>query len=378
MENFFNAIGVADMEKVHSAIIGWILSDKCKAFDIGKKSNLLCRLFNIRPSRIFKKIVVQVEVYNIDILIETEDCGGKQEVWIIENKVKSNQHSDQLDKYVNIIKGVELTKAKNPICPEYKNISEENQHYCFLTLIKEKPQGKYKNKWDNCLYCQFKRFLEDLLQPKNSHVHSKILDEYLNCINVMTSALSDFLQNHKNYPHVFSDGSKKKVEKKYVEIGKDTGQYASYIAECGLETIFQKCFLSTIIPETKYGKLSYLISDSHGVALVDFRYDKVNNTCLGAQFQNGSFKVQVLEEGCDGMEFHKKWEKIQTDSQTIFNGWSAHRSHENKKPYISFTNKTLNDPQWYRNNKYKIIQTWENAYDECVPMLKKIEDLLKR
>jgi hypothetical protein len=27
MSNFFNAIGVADMEKVHSAMIAWILDD---------------------------------------------------------------------------------------------------------------------------------------------------------------------------------------------------------------------------------------------------------------------------------------------------------------------------------------------------------------
>ncbi len=50
-KNFFNAIGVADMEKVHSAVIGWILSDKCEAFGIDKKSELLCQLFDQQPNR---------------------------------------------------------------------------------------------------------------------------------------------------------------------------------------------------------------------------------------------------------------------------------------------------------------------------------------
>ena len=31
---------------------------------------------------------------------------------MIENKIKSNQHSNQLDKYVRIINGLEMTKGK--------------------------------------------------------------------------------------------------------------------------------------------------------------------------------------------------------------------------------------------------------------------------
>ena len=72
MSNFFNAIGVADMEKIHSAVIGWMLSDKCKALDPKAKSALLCNLFK-ENIRIFKNIVVQVEIYNIDVLIEKEN-----------------------------------------------------------------------------------------------------------------------------------------------------------------------------------------------------------------------------------------------------------------------------------------------------------------
>lgn len=111
MSNFFNAIGVADMEKVHSAVIGWMLSDKCNAFDIKEKSTLLCNLFQENVC-VFKTIIVQVEVYNIDILIETEDNLGNKECWVIENKIKSNQHSNQLDKYVDVINGKALRTGK--------------------------------------------------------------------------------------------------------------------------------------------------------------------------------------------------------------------------------------------------------------------------
>ena len=63
MSNFFNSIGMADMEKVHSAVIGWILSDKCTAFGIDKKSGILCSLFN-SPAVLFDKIDVKIEIYN--------------------------------------------------------------------------------------------------------------------------------------------------------------------------------------------------------------------------------------------------------------------------------------------------------------------------
>lgn len=48
MHNFFDAIGVADMEKVHSAVIGWMLSDKCLAFSIETRSKLLQDIFEVK------------------------------------------------------------------------------------------------------------------------------------------------------------------------------------------------------------------------------------------------------------------------------------------------------------------------------------------
>ena len=75
MSNFFNSIGIADMEKVHSAVIGWMFSDKCEAFgNSGKrvKSKLLCDLFGV-PEVEFNTITVYIEAFNIDILIETID-----------------------------------------------------------------------------------------------------------------------------------------------------------------------------------------------------------------------------------------------------------------------------------------------------------------
>ena len=44
---FFDTLGVADMEKVPSAVIAWIFSDECTALDIKQKSYLLCDMYKI-------------------------------------------------------------------------------------------------------------------------------------------------------------------------------------------------------------------------------------------------------------------------------------------------------------------------------------------
>ena len=96
-KGFFEFISAADSEKVHSQTIGWIFSEYCNVFNPDDKSAILNELcFNKEIIKHdFKTIEkVDVEVKDIDILIEGDD-------WriVIENKIKSSQHSNQLLKY---------------------------------------------------------------------------------------------------------------------------------------------------------------------------------------------------------------------------------------------------------------------------------------
>ena len=154
--SFFERIGVADMEKVHSAVIGWIFSDDCKALTYQKKSELLCSLFQVSPVQTFNSIVVEVEHHDIDVLIITDNNA----CWVIENKIKSSQHNNQLDKYYKIING-ESVKIGHKI----QNIQDYKQliaHYCFLTLVGENPQCT-NNVWVNTTYKSFSIALKDAL-----------------------------------------------------------------------------------------------------------------------------------------------------------------------------------------------------------------------
>lgn len=119
------------------------------------------------------------------------------------------------------------------------------------------------------------------------------------CITNLAKALDDFINNHQQYPYVFVDRPNKK---------KRTG---NYIADNGLETIFQKCFLTHIKNQTENYKV-FDISETHGVALAEKKdVRSVKGYKLGIQFQNGSFKAQILNENSKADAFWNVWgEKI--------------------------------------------------------------------
>lgn len=370
MKNIFNAIGVADMERVHSAVIGWMLSDDCDAFGSVVKSRLLCQLFE--SSRVFSKITVNVEIFNIDILIETEDKNNIKECWIIENKIKSSQHSDQLDKYVRII------------TERFKVIPEKNHHFCFLTLIDEKPQGDSQQKWKNFTYEKLFAMLAIALGTGNkNHKHWIILNEYAKCIKELNDALSDFLDYPTNYPHVFTDGSKKKDEKdeQYLQhISGVSGKYSRYISECGLETIFQKCYLSKLWNEylktLNIGE-KWEISESRGNAALDIHYSMIEDKSTGEKYktqieiQNGTFKVQIFQDKDvnktnQGDYFHNKWKDAFTTVKT------------NSYPCWQVNSPNSNSAGLYLSISKHIEEWWTKEPDELWKMIKICEAIRKQ
>ena len=167
--------------------------------------------------------------------------------------------------------------------PLLKIIKHLNKHFCYLTLVNEQPQC-INNVWVNTTYKDFSTALKSVLSNDNRNSDYIILNEYLCCITNLAKALDDFINNHQQYPYVFVDRPNKK---------KRTG---NYIADNGLETIFQKCFLTHIKNQTENYKV-FDISETHGVALAEKKdVRSVKGYKLGIQFQNGSFKAQILNE----------------------------------------------------------------------------------
>lgn len=49
---FFDHIGTADMERIHSATIAWMISDSCEAFTLEERARFLKSLFNVENADI--------------------------------------------------------------------------------------------------------------------------------------------------------------------------------------------------------------------------------------------------------------------------------------------------------------------------------------
>lgn len=274
MSNFFEAICLADMEKMHSAMIAWMLSDSCTVFSKTDKSYMLCDLFGEKQRR-FDEIETYTEWNSIDVVVFTR-CGQKWECWLLENKVKSSQHSDQLRKYESITIKYNDLLFESRLKPG--SVTEREwpyMHFCFLSLIYEEPLGDAP--WHKCLYSQFEKILSkiqfnniDSFDKQNEKV---FVESYKNCIKELCEYLDEFMKKAKGghastYDYVFEKGGKKKNEKLPALRQKKDKSEEKYITENSLETVFQKCYLTYLALELKKIKedINFFVTESHGNA----------------------------------------------------------------------------------------------------------------
>jgi PD-(D/E)XK nuclease superfamily len=134
--NIFEAIGIVRQEIRHSNFIAFLLNplENHRLGDLFLKKLLVCALLNaesftLSPIEIdiadFEDVEIRREWRNIDILIYSP---SNRLVCVIENKVDSSEHSNQLKRYE------EITSAEFPF-PELKKIFvylTKGRTLCFL------------------------------------------------------------------------------------------------------------------------------------------------------------------------------------------------------------------------------------------------------
>ena len=236
-------------------------------------------------------------------------------------------------------------------------------HYCFLTLVGENPKCT-NNVWENTTYKSFSTALKSVLSNDNRNSDYIILNEYLCCITNLADALDEFINDHLRYKYVFDDGTNKKKRN------------GNYIADNGLETIFQKCFLSHIIGKTK-NYSGFDISETHGIALAEKKDVLfIRDYKLRIQFQNGSFKAQILNENSKADAFWNVWgEKIKKTengveiNKKLFSDWSYNPSKSQKGSYFSISKRI---PNWYSKSANEIVSDWDAMYNECIKVLSEL------
>lgn len=322
--SFFEYLGIADMERIHSQIISWIFSPDCQAFNENQKIILLEKTFDLTNVKSIDNIMT--ESGRIDIIIQTDE-----HIIVIENKIKSSQHSDQLKRYADFCR---QQFNRRPI-------------FYFLTLIGEPVTDSL---WSRITY---EHFLECLSQVNlQEHPHSIITTEYLNYLKKLINVLRDFKANTHIYDMVFLDGRKKKSEKLNSAY---QNEKEKFIADNQLETIFQKCFLNSLA--LCINKTTSFVGDTRGDALIDFHIKRdipFRNRKYATiiQLQGNLVKFSFSIYGKNYNKSKKAWiqtvipimEKISKD-----NPFQYKRCNKPKeKAYVSISKK-LSKNYWHMN-----------------------------
>jgi hypothetical protein len=360
--NFFEYIGLANVEKVHSQMIAWIFSSNCKAYSNEAKSNVINELFFPTKDYKYEYFESFTEFSNIDIVIKTDKF-----LFVIENKFKSFQHSNQLDKYSKIIDNVDESFVRG--------LKQEDIFLGFLTLTDEKA---INGKWKNITYQYFVKALDEQHFSGYNSSHSIILREYIESLKSITEAVEAFRSDHRLFSHVFEDGNKKKNQK----ISEANQSEASkIISRNQLETTLQRMFWSELTEELKADikqKLEFetwfYITETRGNALVfsplSNKREKIEvqegfiEFHFGFDIQKNTMKINFVP--CEESDYKRsdiKWipEKYETKLLSIKEGLKYQRFNKGRsRAQISITK--LMPKKIYEMSKKELVDFYVNEY----------------
>lgn len=378
---FFDYIGAADMERIHSATIAWMISDSCKAFTRDERASLLMALFNVEKADI-KSIHACNEYEHIDIAFITENSKKDKEIWVIENKIKAPLGHNQLSKYEKVT-GTTINNVKSrTAADEYFKVKQKypQRHFAVLSLIGILPQDDM-GEWhcvtysDMLKYIQNKRLFDKPISDLQDDIerrHYSIIAEYSQCVSNLVCALEQFRTLDRNFDFVFIEGNKKKSAKfennKNDNIGVD-----EYISQNGLETLFQKDYFVSIIKEIKFRGINFdcHVSETHGNA--DFAFHFGNMGChdsyvFDLSFQYGTFKFAVTEVGYPPLKDKdeekwppelRKWKKAFSDlssSDSHYNRLNLPKSRRRVSVSYNFDKDFREHRKWYELNRQEFVE----------------------
>lgn len=305
-DSFFDKIAVADMERIHSAVLGWMLSDECSALTSAQKLHIINSLFGTNISLAHPRLNAINEYRHFDVYIELYDGNQPQvqHVFIIETKLKSSQHDDQLNKYEQEI--TDLT----------------TQHLLFLTLINEPPLS---NTWKSATFLDIVRLLKPNIDNNSTNKDSVILNEYFITLNNLCNAAKEFMKSPQLYPSVFLDGGLSKEDKAHTTPLGQRPDIMQYISKNNLETIFQKMYYQEVLNDcikkiqgtNDTSIINHRISETRGNAEIGFVIQEVpckdscKQFCIDLAFQYGSFKFSIALDYFNTAEAPNNIKKLQ-------------------------------------------------------------------
>lgn len=296
----FEYLMAAAMEKVHSQALGWIFTLGSPSANSDQESigtYLLKKIIGLENEKISIETVT-VEYNHFDLLIEWKRNGTNCTL-VIENKIKSSEHSNQLHRYVEDMKSlVEKDNAFQHFHPYQK----EHHHYILLQLINE---ATLPEPWQQLTYLSLSKFLRTALQEDYISLNAgekTILEQYLDCIHRLSQTVDQFIANPAKFSFVFSEGkTRKRAGSGHLNLHQNFS-VVSYIKANQLETILQKAFYFRLMQEAVLNDKKFHIGESHGTAILDLLLPgiiqvQINSTIVSlkkiCQFQGGQVKFAL-------------------------------------------------------------------------------------
>ena len=105
---FFEKLGLADKEKIHSQIISWLFSQELQLIDKSTKKALYLKLFKCELP---ENYAVYTEWKNMDVVFLDLTGDKPKEALVIENKLKSELHSNAIRTDLRVL---EFAKNETP------------------------------------------------------------------------------------------------------------------------------------------------------------------------------------------------------------------------------------------------------------------------
>lgn len=283
--SFFDAISIASMERMHSQMIAWILSDDCEAISRDSKSVILAELCGVQAQDlgVLKEGGCHTEWGHIDLVVETEDA-----VVFIENKIKSSQGQDQLSRYNSVIDESKILNGRRPL-------------RVLLSLVDERAAVR---DWRNVTYKSLAEGLDSVPLAAGPNEDATIVRTYIASLQHLTGVVEKFRMNPDRFENVFDEGSRTRAEKS--ELRHHESDDCQFVRDMQLETVLQRLYLQEICDRINPRAKSIVIGETRGVALLDIKKPKALDPIIedghtfhwGIQFQGKSVKVQ-LESGYD-------------------------------------------------------------------------------
>lgn len=391
---FFDYISSASEEKIHSQTLGWLLSKNCDALDEKNKKELLRLLLG--KSIIKHKFNIEdvlVEYFDIDLLIVCDNF-----VAVIENKLKSSEHSNQLEKYILLVEKVidsnrleiylkglhgSFLENKNAFESTRKKIQDSlkgkniNSYFVYLNFINKNASNDH---YENITYLKILDFLKKIPPTYPIKTDATILSSYKTSLENLEKCLIEFSRNPDMRRWVAENSmfNKKDMLSLGTSFPKELdSEIMTYVIENNLINTIQLNFLNQVVnglssknKSTEF-EISASLSGSNRQGNIHIKFKKMEFsfsgvTCnFGYQIQIGPNKPRgskdIVSNGTDKIAIttneinhkvliaiDKKYFRKLLDKDAAFNDWSRNgiKKKGSKGNYISIT-KTFEKDKYF-------------------------------